>query len=48
MPDVAAAAARDVTVRPSVVPGGDEDYQRHLIGVLVGRAVADAMTGDAP
>jgi putative selenate reductase FAD-binding subunit len=39
-----AAAGHHVIVRPSAGQSGDEDYLRHLVGVLVGRAVQDART----
>jgi CO/xanthine dehydrogenase FAD-binding subunit len=45
-PELEAVAAREVGVLPDAA-GGDEQYQRHVIGVLVGRAVRDA-TGGGP
>jgi carbon-monoxide dehydrogenase medium subunit len=46
--EVEAAAGERLSPRPSAVLRGSEDYQRHLVGVLVGRAVQGAREGTTP
>lgn len=44
-PEVSAAAATDLAVRPSAALAGEERYLRHLVGVLVDRAASGAADG---